>query len=276
VMERTKSLLSGGFGLEEIDTLRKMIGDVGVVMGPEKAAAFAEQIADIGRNGMMTSRQLMMLRHILPMDAVRKELGISADGMNKMLDGTSNKAIEVGRGLSAIGRAIRDTWSRGILGDITKQDAQTLPKLIERVKMIPETFMSALAGFDQGVGGGLFSGALENIIKAFAPGSETADRMVSHVRLLVDRVAEAFGLGGAPGGFLAELAGPGGVAKVEDIFNRITKGVEDAIPVLAAAGKLAWSVVSAMSWLYEKTHSRDRAEVGLEAAEAKLAAQERW
>lgn len=245
VMERTKDLLTAGFGIDEIGTIRKGIADLGVVMGPEKAAALSEQIADIGRNGMMTSRQLMALRHVLPMEELRKELGITADGMNKLLDGS--KAVEAGKAVSAILKTIRDRYSGGILGSLAEKDAKTLPKLIERVKMLPEIVMSAVAGFG-GQGTKPWETLLDNIATTFDPSGPSGTRIVERVRGLFDEVGRAFGItSGAKGGLLAELTGPDGVKKIEEIFNHVADGIRSAIPVIKEAAGLVWSVVELLA-----------------------------
>lgn len=253
VMERTKDLLSAGFGVDEIATIRRGIGDLGVAMGPEKAAALAEQIADIGRNGMMTGRQLLMLKHVLPMEDLRKQLGVTSDGMNKLLDGS--KAIEAGKAVTAILKVIRDRFSDGILGSIAKKDAETLPKLIDRVRMIPEIMASALAGFD-GHGTAGIEKVLSNIADAFNPEGETGQRILERARDLLERLGRAFGISGGQGGLFAELAGPNGAAKVEEIFNRVANAVESAIPKISSAASAVWKVVEAIAWLNDHADTK--------------------
>jgi hypothetical protein len=248
VMERTKNLLSAGFNIEEIRQIRKGVADLGVVMGPERAAALADQIADIGRNGLMTGRQLMALRHVLPMEDLRRQLGVTSDGMNKLLDGS--KAIEAGKAVTAILKVIQDKFSGGVIGALAAKDAQTLPKVVARVKMLPELMMSALAGFDF-QGASVISNVLGKIADTLDPQSPSGQRILASVRGLVDYIGELLGLSGS-GGLFAELAGPNGAAKIEEMFKNTIDWIKtDAIPAVRefarAVGIIAEAVVGTAS-----------------------------
>jgi hypothetical protein len=265
VMEQTKSLLSAGFDKGEIDVIRRGVADLSVVSA-EKAAVLSEQIADIGRNGMMTSRQLLMLRHVLPMDELRKELGVTSDGMNKLLDGS--KAIEAGKAISSILKVIRDRYSGGFLGSLAEQDAKTLPKLIDRVKMLPELIISAVAGFE-GKGTAPFEHILENISEAFNPEGPSGKRVVARIRDRFDTLGRALGVSGGKDGLFAELAGPHGAEKIEEIFNRVAESVKATIPIVvqaaSALGEIAGAIIkigAGISWLKGETPGGMPSELG--------------
>lgn len=231
-MDQTRDLLSYGYSPSQIGVLRPMLADLGVI-GERQRGGVEEALRTVAIMGNLGPRANMVLR----------QAGVSLEVFNRELAATH------GDTLLALMRALSqryDPKGRG-WGALTQDLSKTLPGAIDRVKQLPELMSEAFSGWDAGAGGGLFARALTNIADAFMPGSETSERIISRIRSLVDSVAKALGLGGEEGGFLAELAGPNGGKKIEDVFNHIADAVERTVPkivkVANAVGVVADAIV---------------------------------
>lgn len=266
IMATTKDLLDSGLNADEVRTMQQLLGDVSLIATPEKAQALAGAIADIGRRGSMTEKQMRGLADAgLDMNLLFGELGkrfplkVDKDlGLNASVDKAGVVEQQIGKmktlkfaadgAIASIAAVMRTKYSEGVAGSKVMKYAESMPAAIERVMSLPKMMLSVLAGADAGSGDSVIAHILNNISEAFDPAGEHGERILGRIRGLVERILGMFGITGGPGGLFAELAGPEGPAKVEEIFNSMITAIEGALPTIQAVGhaivEIAKSIVS--------------------------------
>lgn len=232
VMRTTKDLLSSGFDPEDVDALRLFLADMRVV-DPGKADQVASIIGEIGRRGELTARQMIGLSNAgIDMKMMWQELSRQTGYSVAALKSMEGMSVKAGTAVRAIFQVGTTKYSKGVVGSLAEKEAQTLPALIEKVRAIPERIMAELAGFDRGSGSGVLEHVLGNIADVFDPQSASGQRIVAGIRGLFDAIGQAIGIGSGPGGLFAELAGPNGAKKVEEIVTKLIGWFRDGVPVM--------------------------------------------
>lgn len=231
LMDETRELMTAGFNAPLIDKLRPMLADLRAV-GPREYGGMTEILRTIGLGAPVSGKAI-------------KTAGLDVAEFNKQLAATKGDTL-----MAVVNTFSKkyDTKNRG-LGAIALDLSKTLPGALDRVKQIPELFANALNGTDSGGPGGIIARALSNLADAFNPGSPSAEHMVEGARSLINSLADAFGFGGGGGGFLDELAGPNGVAKVTQIFDQITNGIRDMVPIVKDAAYGLMEIGKALAWI---------------------------
>ena len=250
VMMVTKDLLSAGLDPGQARYMQQLIGDLNII-DPSKAQSMAGILADVNRMGELTGRQLHALRGLIPLADLAKEVS-GIVGFNVTLEDMEKRGVKAGTAIDALARVMLRLFSKGKAGSLMAEQAGTLPYLLKKVAGIPERVMDELAGFKRGAGGSVFEAILKNIADTFDPTGPSGERIISSLRGLMARIGAAFGVGDA-GGLLAELAGPNGMKKVEEIFTSMVKKLENAIPTIQAVASGLWEIAKAMAWLVSKT-----------------------
>jgi len=245
VMKTTKDLLSSGFDAETVNVLRLMLADLRVV-DPGRAEGIATILGEIGRRGELVGRQMKTLSDLgvdqtLMWEELSKTLGLPIEKLKK-------GSIAAGSAVEAIVSVVAKKWDKGVLGTLAEKETRTLPALIDRVKMIPERILDTLAGYEGGAGGGFFEKVLGNLADAFDPTKETGKRVIASLEGLLKYVGDLFGV--STGGLFAELAGPNGARKFEEIFRSTVDWVKTtAIPAMEAFAASLRSIAGAVTTL---------------------------
>ena len=233
VMTQTKGLLAAGFDPSEVRYLSQLIGDLNVI-DPGKAQAAMEFIETAKRlgSGDMEGRMLHQLRGLVPLEAFSKQLGALA-GVSTSFKDITERGAKADLVLSAFTNTLLKLYSKGVAGTNLQKVAESIPGLLERVKMLPERMLSTLVGFNGGAGSP-FANILRNIAEAFDPAGASGGRIIDSLRGLIATIGGMLGLGGGPGGLLGDLAGPNGPVVIERIFLKLEKSIEGALPKVKA------------------------------------------
>ena len=252
VMASTKNLLTANFDPSEVRYIQQLVGDLNLI-DSGKASSVEGIISDIGRLGKMTSRQFMQLKSVTDVEAVWTEMSKIFGKPVEQLKAMEERGFAARDAVQAITNVLLKKYSKGSAGSLLEQQAKTIPALLQKVRGIPERIMDELAGFGGGTGSA-FARFLENVAETFDPTGPSGKRIVDRIREFVDRVAAMFGFGGGGDSLWAELTGPNGPRKIEEIFDRIVAAVERAIPKII---RLADAMGKVLGYLTDLVNGTD-------------------
>lgn len=246
VMRVTKDLVASGFNDEEVDTFRLLLADLRII-DPAKAETVAAALGMIGRRGEMSTREMRMLSNAgVDLTLMYEKLAAMTGRSVEQLKAMGSIKIKGGTAKGLIADVLLGKYSGGVAGSLVEKEMKTLPVALDRLKQIPERILDTLAGFEGGAGGGALERIAFNIAEAFDPEGEHGRRIIADLQGLVDSVAETLGLR-SPNGLFAELAGPNGAMKVEQVFHRVVQWLrDDAVPAALAFGHAVGTIADAV------------------------------